>query len=216
MGSAAYDHELVMPDIVYFASTLVFQTIFAGIHVDVTDHKGQTPLHIAAQEGNVEVVELLCKNQARLVLRDKDGNTPMDLWANRRREIKEEENIIKRTNTEDDEKDAEEDVDGEDDETEEDMGGDEEDDEVDKGDGDHEAEEERSAPLDTESEKMLNVFKIYCVEQDEDQRLQIDKVMNKTPKKKTDMFTKDDVVAGYLRSMTPFGYVCRSVCGCSL
>ena len=142
--------------------------------VAVTDQKEQTPLHIAAQEGNVEVVKLLCKNKARLISRDKDGNTPMDLWANRRREIKENEK--KRTNTKDDT----EYVDGQDDEIE---------------------------------KKMLKAFEEFCVKQDEDQKLQIDKVMTKPSKNKTDRdkSTKDDIVAEHLRSMTPFGYVSQSI-----
>ena len=172
----------------------------AGIDVDITDHKGQTPLHIAAQEGNVELVELLCKYQARLVSRDKDGNTPVDLWANRRREIK-----VKSIKTNDNEDTDDPEIDGDndgndDDEAEEDARCYEDDDgNVQDGDG-------------SDFEKMLGIFRRFSAEQDKVQQSQIDKIMSEKSEKKTDTFIKDDVIAGHLRSMTPFGYVCQSKC----
>lgn len=39
----------------------------------------QTPLHLAAERGNMEMVKLLIQSKADMALRDNNGNTPLDL-----------------------------------------------------------------------------------------------------------------------------------------
>lgn len=46
-----------------------------------TDKDGVTPLHIAAQEGHVDIVDYLLSNQADPNIKNKDGETPLHLAA---------------------------------------------------------------------------------------------------------------------------------------
>ena len=52
-----------------------------GANVHATDLKKQTPLHVAAEEGEEEVVELLLDNKADAGLVDYEGHTALDLAA---------------------------------------------------------------------------------------------------------------------------------------
>lgn len=47
--------------------------------MDVQDDDGMTPLHKAASESKIEVVEVLLKYGADKALKDKHGRTPKDL-----------------------------------------------------------------------------------------------------------------------------------------
>lgn len=49
-----------------------------GVDKDVTNRDGQSPLHIAAQEGDVDIVDTLLAAGAAGIL-DKDGKTAKDL-----------------------------------------------------------------------------------------------------------------------------------------
>ena len=47
------------------------------VDIDQRDDHGSTPLHIAAKKGCLEVLRLLCQNQASLEARDDTGRTPL-------------------------------------------------------------------------------------------------------------------------------------------
>jgi len=49
-----------------------------GANIHATDNDGSTPLHFAAEYGNLEVVKLLLKRGADKNLKDKYGNTPLE------------------------------------------------------------------------------------------------------------------------------------------
>jgi ankyrin repeat protein len=49
----------------------------AGAKVDAKDQAGETPLHVAAQEGNREAVTMLVQAGAKVNARDKKGYTPL-------------------------------------------------------------------------------------------------------------------------------------------
>ena len=61
----------------------VRQHLAAGADVNVNDQRGyggSTPLHVAAQEGHNQVIELLIDNGANVNAKRSDGATPLD-WA---------------------------------------------------------------------------------------------------------------------------------------
>ena len=49
----------------------------AGAKLEVKDQAGETPLHVAAQEGFIDAARMLIKAGAHVNARDKDGNTPL-------------------------------------------------------------------------------------------------------------------------------------------
>ena len=53
----------------------------AGAHVNARDHRKRTPLHVAAEEGEKEVVKFLLSKKAEAIIADLDGNAPVDLAA---------------------------------------------------------------------------------------------------------------------------------------
>ena len=63
-------------------SDVVEKMIDMGADIDARDSKKKTPLHIAISAKNLEVVELLTKNNACLKLRDIDGQSPIILAYN--------------------------------------------------------------------------------------------------------------------------------------
>ena len=54
-----------------------------GADINAIDSRKQTPLHTAAREGEVQIVQLLCEKGANLYLKDHEGNLPIDLAAGR-------------------------------------------------------------------------------------------------------------------------------------
>ena len=58
----------------------------AGAVVNARDHRKQTPLHVAAEEGHKELTEFLLSKKADATITDLDGNTPVDLAAKRQHE----------------------------------------------------------------------------------------------------------------------------------
>jgi len=50
-----------------------------GADVLAQDKDGQTPLHLASQEGQVEVARMLIERGASVSAQNKDGQTPLDL-----------------------------------------------------------------------------------------------------------------------------------------
>ena len=50
--------------------------IAAGAGIDERDHDGDTPVHYAAVQGELECVEALARAGAKLDLKDNDGETP--------------------------------------------------------------------------------------------------------------------------------------------
>lgn len=51
-----------------------------GFHMtECRDHRGRTPLHLAAYRGNVNMISLLLENGGDLWTRDDNGNTLMHL-----------------------------------------------------------------------------------------------------------------------------------------
>jgi len=55
----------------------------AGADVNVKDLYGGTPLHVAARNGDREIVELLLAKGARRDARDSNGKTPGECAADR-------------------------------------------------------------------------------------------------------------------------------------
>lgn len=55
--------------------------VHAGALVNVASDNGVTPLHVAVQEGNAELVELLVGNAAQIDAMDDDGNHAVHLAA---------------------------------------------------------------------------------------------------------------------------------------
>ena len=64
----------------------------AGAYVNARDHRKRTPLHVAAEEGEKEVVKCLLSKKADTMIADLDGNTPVDLAA--KKQHKEVVNIL--------------------------------------------------------------------------------------------------------------------------
>jgi ankyrin repeat protein len=55
---------------------LCLELIAAGISPRAQDCQGNSPLHVAARSGNVEVAKALCKGGADIVGRNKSNRTP--------------------------------------------------------------------------------------------------------------------------------------------
>ena len=49
--------------------------------MNARNHKKQTPLHVAAEEGEEELITFLLNQEADSKIADVDGNTPVDLAA---------------------------------------------------------------------------------------------------------------------------------------
>ena len=59
----------------------------AGAAVNARDHRMQTPLHVAAAEGEQRVMEFLLDKEADAMATDLDGNTPVDLAVTKDEDI---------------------------------------------------------------------------------------------------------------------------------
>ena len=57
-----------------------------GASVNARDHRKRTPLHVAAEGGDEELIALLLDNKADPSVADLDGNIPLDLAAKERHE----------------------------------------------------------------------------------------------------------------------------------
>ena len=55
--------------------------VCAGASVNARDHRKRTPLHLAAEEGEEELITFLLDNKADPNVTDLEGNTPLDLAA---------------------------------------------------------------------------------------------------------------------------------------
>ncbi|KAK3584334.1 hypothetical protein CHS0354_031005 [Potamilus streckersoni] len=60
------------------------------VEINRTDYLGQTPLHTAVQDSNLEAVKILIKYGAVIEIRDKDGNTAIHLAVHKSTNILEE------------------------------------------------------------------------------------------------------------------------------
>ena len=58
--------------------TLARLLLFYRAQVNLVSNDGRTPLHIAAQWGSLELVDLLLANGASAIIRDQNGQTPAD------------------------------------------------------------------------------------------------------------------------------------------
>lgn len=59
---------------------IVDQLIGLGANVNARERNGRTPLHHAANNGHLEVIELLVRSGADTEARDVEGMTPL-MWA---------------------------------------------------------------------------------------------------------------------------------------
>ena len=57
--------------------------IEAGADVNTIPSNGQTALHLAAQQGNIELIVLLLENGARIELKNMNNKTASDLAASK-------------------------------------------------------------------------------------------------------------------------------------
>ena len=57
-----------------------------GAEVNEIDDYGNTPLHLAAEVGAVQVVKLLIQKSAKVQVKNKDGKTPLDLAKSKNRD----------------------------------------------------------------------------------------------------------------------------------
>lgn len=53
--------------------------IEAGADVNVVQHGGFTPLHLACQHGNIDLIIILLEQGASVEARNQNGETPSDL-----------------------------------------------------------------------------------------------------------------------------------------
>jgi len=75
--SASGLHAYAMRDDV--AAMSAFLQAGEGLDIDVRDEYGYTALHLAADRGNVDTIELLLKHGADKTLKDTDGYSAVDL-----------------------------------------------------------------------------------------------------------------------------------------
>ena len=70
--------DVVTPSIPHLHGCIVTH---AGALMNAKDHRKRTPLHVAAEEGENEVIAVLLDKKADVNVTDLDGNTPLDLAA---------------------------------------------------------------------------------------------------------------------------------------
>ena len=74
---------LILDFYVDFIEVKDFFYTAVGADINAIDSRKQTPLHTAAREGEILIVQLLCEKGANLYLKDHEGNYPLDLAARR-------------------------------------------------------------------------------------------------------------------------------------
>lgn len=63
------------------SSLTCLAAVDAGAYVNARDHRKRTPLHMAAEEGEEELITFLLDQKADSNVTDLEGNTPLDLAA---------------------------------------------------------------------------------------------------------------------------------------
>ena len=63
------------------SSLTCLAAVDAGTYVNARDHRKRTPLHVAAEEGEEELITFLLDHKADSSVTDLEGNTPLDLAA---------------------------------------------------------------------------------------------------------------------------------------
>jgi ankyrin repeat protein len=76
---APHQQTALLKAVAYRRIDLIEDLIRHGAKVNQPDESGWTPLHLAAQMGDLELLALLEKNGASRTLRTKEGKTPFDL-----------------------------------------------------------------------------------------------------------------------------------------
>lgn len=76
---AAHQETALLKAVASRRIDLIERLIKRGADVNLADQEGWTPLHLAAQMGDLELLALLEKNGASRTVRTKDGKTPLDL-----------------------------------------------------------------------------------------------------------------------------------------
>jgi ankyrin repeat protein len=77
------DEELISFILQQFSELMFVQSsdkvYYLNKSVPIFESGGKTPLHVAAEKGNIKCVELLLKHKSNQHAKDFDGNTPLDL-----------------------------------------------------------------------------------------------------------------------------------------
>ena len=73
-----YDNQYTSVDGLRWLDTLV-KLLQRGSNVDAVDVDGRTPLHIAAQSGLADAVNVLIQMNASVEVKDKNGKTPLEV-----------------------------------------------------------------------------------------------------------------------------------------
>ena len=78
IGFNAYTHLHILSEhvCIYFPTPLLLQV---GCSTDIQNSSGDTPLHIACEERNRDIVLMLVRSGARLDIKNKEDKTPLHL-----------------------------------------------------------------------------------------------------------------------------------------
>ena len=74
-----YQNSILHNAAYYNSPRSITQLIDYGAKIDAKNKRGQTPLHIAVEEGNLNIVKALLKHGADVSIVDNNNETPLDI-----------------------------------------------------------------------------------------------------------------------------------------